>query len=226
MKNLLEKSDIYYKHSDIYETFAQAEDKPGLITDAVIPLIKGKDIADVGCGTGKYAALFAPHAKSVFAFDAAAAQLQTARNKTRGFSNVTTATGDAAEIAFPHRFDVIFSSWMLSTVTDAGKREKILSRLCRQLTPGGRIILVENAPDSEFEELRGRINDPLRRTETYNQWLLDNGFREDRTLDTFFEFENLDAARFIFDRIWGAQAAQQLKHQVVRHAVTLFILDF
>ncbi|MEZ0261388.1 MAG: trans-aconitate 2-methyltransferase [Alphaproteobacteria bacterium] len=222
MKTLQEKSDIYYAQAAVYEAFSAAEDAGGLVLAELLPAIKGKTVLDLGCGTGKYTALLAPHAKHITGLDAAPAQLDIARERTVNFTNVDFIEGDAAEATLQRTYDVVLACWMLGTIADEGKRGAILDRLDYNISFGGEIFLVENAEGSEFERIRGRVDDPEQRTKRYNDWVLGRGFRNLRDLDAHFEFETLEKAREIFGAIWGDAAAARITAPRIQHKITIY----
>ena len=107
MSNLQEKSDIYYTQADVYEAFSAAEDAAGLALAELLPSIKDKMVLDLGCGTGKYTSLLAPHAEHITGLDAAPAQLEIAKARTKNFTNVDFIKGDAAEVRLTCTYDVV-----------------------------------------------------------------------------------------------------------------------
>ncbi len=220
MKNLQEKSPIYYAEADIYDAFAQAEDAEGLVLQALQPLVAGKRVLDLGCGTGKYVELLAPHAAHIIGLDAAPAQLAIARRRADGLRNVDFALGDALDASLPkEKYDIVLACWMLGTVADKAKRAAILRRM-EKLAP--HIVLVENAEGSEFEAVRGRVNDPRRRTRRYNEWLIGQGFRETDRLEALFEFRTVDEARNIFAAIWGEDKRPLLTARHIGHKIAIY----
>jgi SAM-dependent methyltransferase len=222
MSSLQEKSDIYYTQAEVYEAFSAAEDASGLVLAELLPAIQGKTVLDLGCGTGKYSALLAPHAKHITGLDASFAQLEIAKARTKNVTNVDFVEGDAAEVALTRTYDLVLACWMLGTIADEAKRGQILHRLDYNISFGGEIFLVENAEDSEFEAIRGRTNDPLQRTKRYNDWALARGFRVLRELDAHFEFETAEKAREVFGAIWGEAAAARVRSARIGHKITIY----
>lgn len=219
VKNLLEKSDIYYKKAEIYEIFAQAEDKPNIIYKTLLPLFRDKNILDVGCGTGKYIKLFAPHVKSILGVDAAEDQLSIAGV---GVNNVELVCSDIAEMSLKKSYEIAFASWVLGTITNEEKRLKALNNIKNALSGNGKIFLVENDVGGEFEDIRGRVNDPEKRTESYNNWLIKQGFKIEYRLETYFEFSNIKEAKNVIETIWGTEAAKKVTDKRINHRVIIF----
>lgn len=222
MKNLLEKSDIYYKKANVYEIFSEAEDAPNIIYKTLLPLFRDKNILDVGCGTGKYIKLFAPHVKSILGVDAAEDQLSIAKEKTKNINNVELFCSDIAETSFSKLYDVAFASWVLGTITDEEKRLRVLNNIKNSLTENGKIFLVENDLGGEFEDIRGRINDPEKRTESYNNWLIKQGFEAEYRFETNFEFLTVQQAKRVIDTIWGSDASKKVTKKCISHRIVIF----
>lgn len=222
MKNLLEKSGIYYKKASIYETFAQAEDAPALVYQTLLPVFKDKNILDIGCGTGKYLKLFSPHVKSILGVDAAEDQLLIAKEKIKDCSNVALMCSDVAGVSFSKLYDIALASWMLGTITDEKKRLQILDNIKSSLKKNGNVFLVENDIGGEFEDIRGRVNDPLERTKSYNNWLQQQGFQIAYKLESYFEFATTQEAKNVIKTIWGVKAAKKVTSSRINHPIVIF----
>jgi hypothetical protein len=105
---------------------------------------------------------------------------------------------------------------------DEAKRKDILVKMEKLLRSGGVILLVENNCGGEFEKVRGRVNDPIKRTEKYNHWLREQGFEIMKKVSTYFEFGSLKVAQEVFGGIWGKTVGKQIKHQKIEHKVVIF----
>lgn len=220
MKNLQEKSRTYYEEADVYDAFARAEDVEGLVLKVLQPLVAGKAVLDLGCGTGKYVELLAGEAAHITGLDAAPAQLAVARGRTRGLKNIDFVLGDALSAPLPRqKYDITLACWMMGTIADEDKRAAILRRM---EALSSHIVLVENAEGSEFEIIRGRMNDPQKRTRRYNDWLIAQGFRETHQLDAKFEFETLTQAQDIFASIWGEDKRALVHSRHIGHKIAIY----
>ncbi len=195
--NLYEKSKSYYAEADVYDRFSQCEDAPGLILKRLVPRVRGKRLLDLGCGSGKYAALLAPHAESVVGVDASEQQLANARKRSAHLPNVSLVRAPAGATGLPARsFDMVLASWVFCTILDEERRLRAIREAERVLTPGGQIILVENDEGGEFEEIRSRVDDPLERTRKYNDWLVESvGFSVEEKIETYFDFGSTEEAK-------------------------------
>ncbi len=79
-------------------------------------LFRGKDVLDIGTGTGRLAFDVAPYARRVVGIDPSEGSVRVAREKAaeRGLSNIEFAVGDAAALDVGRkRFDVAIFSWSL-----------------------------------------------------------------------------------------------------------------
>lgn len=222
MSDLSELSKSYYSEADIYETFSRNEDHPHRIYDELLPLIKNRRVLDLGCGNGKYIDLFYQDATFIIGVDKSSDQI----NRIQSRPNVSLYCADAQQIPLQTNYvDVILSCWMLGTILDSEKQNKVLKEMKRVLQPNGKIILVENDEGGEFEELRGRSPDPLKRTFNYNQWLLNNGFKVHKKIETYFQFNHSEQANFIFESIWKDKMTRKIKKAQVQHKVVIFVLE-
>lgn len=221
--NLMADSEIYASKAELYDRFSEAEDAEGKVFNLLLPEVGNKTVLDIGCGTGKYLALFAPHVTHITGVDIAPAQLAVARKKTGHHDNVAVIEGDAATVALPkERYDIIVSTWALGTIYDDAHRAAVITRAETLLMPGGKIFLVENDEGGEFEDIRGRLNDPLLRTQRYNQWLMEHGFTVFEQISTAFKFDSADEARSTFAAIWGEEAKSKVNSHIIMHKIAIF----
>src|SRR3989339_737185 len=219
-KSLFENSEMYYKKSNIYEIFSNAEDKPNKIYKFFLPIIKNKIVLDLGCGNGKYLELFSKHAKLIYGLDKSKSQLQSAQKKTKNYSNIILMNSDVEKIPLENNnVDLIFASWVLGTIENLKKRMKIINEAKRILKPQGSFYLIENDYGGEFEDIRGRVNDPLKRTINYNNWLTKIGFQEVKQIKTYFEFQSINECKKIIGTIWGQEASQKCHSNIINHLI-------
>jgi malonyl-CoA O-methyltransferase len=114
---------------------------------AAMPDLHGRDVADVGCGTGRYALQMSRlGASSVTGIDSSPEMLATAIRKAQRLElPITWRIGDlTAEFpAAGEAFDVIVCAVVLSFLPDWAKP---LAELGRVLRPGGTLILSDYHP--------------------------------------------------------------------------------
>lgn len=215
--NLSENSISYYDESNIYKIFSDAEDCLGLVQDYLLTQVKNKECLDLGCGNGKYLKLLGKNAKLIYGLDLSFPQLSLA-----GIDNLICA--DASQIPLGNKsVDLVYSCWMFGTIIDDIKRKKAIDEAKRILRPGGKIVLIENSNTGEFEKVRGRLpeQDSLLRTQKYNEWLISQGFKEIKKIQTQFNFESDTVANYIFEKIWKDRLILNVNKDL-KHDITIF----
>lgn len=111
-------------------------------------------IADLGCGTGAFAAELARSGARVVGVDQSAAMLRVARRATRGLPNVELHQASLERLPLPDRScDAALLLLVLSYVAAV---EPVLREADRVLAPGGRLVVVDAYPH-EDEPFRRRL---------------------------------------------------------------------
>jgi SAM-dependent methyltransferase len=103
---------------------------------------RGGRAVDLGCGTGRHAALLAEHFDEVLAVDLSAPMLDHARQHRPG-GNIRYEQRDLTEVneITDGRFDLVFSAHALHHVADL---PATLTRIRGLARPGGQVVLVDN----------------------------------------------------------------------------------
>lgn len=221
LSGLSEYSVFYKENAPVYEKFSKAEDAPERILKAISPKLKGRTVLDVGCGTGKYIKLLAPHVKAYYGLDISAHQLLIAKKKVYAFKNVKLICADASKMKLPSSFfDVAVAFWAVSPIAGWERKERAIAEVLRTLKHSSSFYLVENGVSGFFEKIRGA----RRRGETqeYNQWLKKRGFKVIKRIKTYFEFTSQKEARKVFGKIWGNEVGSQIKTKRVGHNILIF----
>ncbi len=105
-----------------------------LETDLAAPICSGRDVLEVGCGTGLILARLAQGARSAAGVDLSAGMLQKARER-----GLRVVQGSATDLPFAAAvFDVVVSFKVLAHVEDIGRALEEMARVTR---PGGRLLL-------------------------------------------------------------------------------------
>lgn len=220
-KNLCEGSESYHEKSEIYERFSQVEDTPGKILDFLKIITKKKIVLDLGCGTGKYLAPLYKLSKKYIGLDISQEQINIAKRKVKNEKvKFICSTAENINLA-DESVDVIISTWVLGTILDRDRRLKTLQEAERVLKKNGKIYLVENNVGGEFEKIRKRFPD-LTTTQKYNKWITNQGFKEEKQFDTYFEFESEEEGNKIFSAIWGEEIGNNVKDKRIEHKVIIY----
>lgn len=219
--NLSEKSKNYYEENDIYEIFSIAEDYPNKIYKYLLPKVKDKVILDLGCGTGKFMQKFYKETKKYYGLDLSSEQLNIAKEKINS-NNVEFICCSAEDIPLSdNSVDIIISTWVLGTILEEDRRNKVLEEMKRVLTKNGSIYLVENDIGGEFEEIRNRYPD-ISRTKKYNDWIESNNFKVENNFKTYFQFKECDEAKKVFSNIWGPDIGNKVKSNIIEHNIVIY----
>ena len=219
--NLSEKSKNYYEENDIYETFSIAEDYPNKIYEFLLPKVKDKIVLDLGCGTGKFMQKFYKQTSKYYGLDSSNKQLEVAKTKVKGDS-VEFLCCSAENIPLPdNSIDVIISTWVLGTILEIDRRNKVLNEMNRILKKDGNIFLVENDIGGEFEEIRNRYPD-IKRTKEYNDWIENHGFSCENRFETYFKFKDKEQAKKVFTNIWGEEIGNKVNNDIIRQNIIIY----
>ena len=219
--NLSEKSKNYYEENDIYEVFSIAEDYPNKIYECLLPKIKDKIVLDLGSGTGKFMQKFYNETSKYYGLDLSKEQLNIAKRKVNNDS-VEFICCSAENIPLPdNSIDVIISTWVLGTILEVDRRNKVLDEMKRVLKNDGNIYLVENDIGGEFEEIRNRYPD-IKRTKGYNDWIENHGFVCENRFETYFKFKDKEQAKKIFTNIWGEEIGNKVNNDIIKQNIIIY----
>lgn len=136
-------------------------------------------VGDLGCGTGQWSALVAPHVAQVVAIDASADMLAAARTRLAPFANVEVRLGALEALPIEDStLDVAVMALVLHHVPDPARA---ITEAARVLVPGGRLLVVDMLPHdrAEYQQQMGHV------------WL---GF-DDGQLRRWFEAAGFDGVR-------------------------------
>lgn len=131
---------------------------------AVLGEVGGRDVLEVGCGSGFWAAHLARRGARVTALDLSASQLEFARATVReaGLAErVTLVEGDVEALPFPaESFDLVFSDHGAITFAEPARS---LAEVARVLRPGGRLAFNITTPILEvcWDARAGRVAERL-----------------------------------------------------------------
>lgn len=157
--NVIATRDGYDRWADIYD----GEDNPLVLLEErlVRPLfgtVARRDVADIGCGTGRHAAWLAHEGARVTAIDFSPAMLDRARSKS-GTSQIRFVQHDLAE-PLPlddTSFDLVISCLVADHIENLPDYFGELRRICR---PAGRVVLSVMHPAMMLRGVQARFIDP------------------------------------------------------------------
>jgi ubiquinone/menaquinone biosynthesis C-methylase UbiE len=159
--------------------------------DVVEPLVSGREVLEVGCGTGLILEKLARIASRAEGVDLSPGMLEHARRR-----GLTVKEGSATELPYPDAsFDVAVSFKVLAHVPDI---ERALSEMARVVRPGGHIIAELYNPWSVrylAKKLAGPqpISDGRTEADVYTRW--DSPTRAKALLPPTVEFVDFAGVR-------------------------------
>ncbi len=200
---------VYQQEADQYQRLISREDYLGNLLPAIerITPLQGKDLIDLGAGTGRLAHLLAPWVSSVHALDLSPHMLGVAAELLRHQEQKTwqVTAGDHRWIPLAdYSADLIVSGWSICYLMvwegEKWKKEveKALQEIKRVLRKGGTLIIIEtlgtgNKDPVEIDKLRPYLN-----------FLEDNGFQ--RTwIRTDYCFINRNEAQELVEFFFGEE---------------------
>jgi SAM-dependent methyltransferase len=129
---------------DLYEVENRAIDPDGILLDALRAVAHwdGRDLVDLGCGTGFWLPGYAVEAATVIGVEPDPDLLATAERRVAGIGNVSVVAGSAEHLPFPDRtVDVVHArfAYFFGAGSEAG-----ISEVVRVLRPGGSLVVIDN----------------------------------------------------------------------------------
>lgn len=185
-----------------------------LEVDLLHRYVRGKDVLEVGCGTGLVMHRVAERARSVSGIDISSGMLRQARRR-----GLEVVQADATALPFSNEaFDVVYSLKVLAHIRDI---ERALDEMARVTRPGGTLLLEFYNPVSlRYLAKRvagpGKISSQTDESAVYTRW--DDALDLTRRLP-----ENLDLVDYAGVRIFTPAA---VLHQVPLVGRALRKLEF
>lgn len=146
-------SVIYRQQAETYDLLISKQPSLLPVIRSICPLSGGLlDAVDAGAGTGRLAAVLAPHVRSLTATDASETMLQVAARKLEqsGLAHWRCAAADNRQLPLPDRSaDLVVSGWSVCYLASRNATDheanlaRVLEEYKRILRPGGTIILFE-----------------------------------------------------------------------------------
>jgi SAM-dependent methyltransferase len=135
-----------WHHPEVYEVENRAVDRAGAITAVMESLggWRGRDVLDVGCGSGFHLPLFAAEARHVVGVEPHGGLVAVARRRTRRLPNVEVVHASAEDLPLADgSVDVVHARWAYFFGPGC---EPGLAELDRVVRPGGRAFVIDNDP--------------------------------------------------------------------------------
>ncbi len=143
------KANAEYTNARAHDAWAQPEITWGTTRAAeseinVLPDVAGKDVVELGCGTGYFGAWLARQGAHVVGVDVTPAQLETARRMEGEFRlGLEFVEANAEETGLPaESFDLVLSEYGASIWCDPAKW---LPEAARLLRDGGHLVFLRNS---------------------------------------------------------------------------------
>jgi len=150
-----------YPHGWFYNEMLEM---PAVLT--LLGNVKGKNILDLGCGTGIYAKILTKKGAVVKGFDISPKMVEIARKEN---PKLDLKVGSAYKIPFDEKFDIVLASLVVHYLDDW---DKMFREIRRVLKADGIFIFSTGNPVSEFPE---RIKIKNKKIKTFG-----NYFKEGR----------------------------------------------
>lgn len=197
---------IYQSFAERYEALVSREDYQGHLLPAILEIdsLHGKDVIELGAGTGRLTRLIAPLVRQLTATDLSFHMLSYGKDLLAGLKPQNLRLRLANHLALPYpdeTADCVIAGWSFCyAAIDAGENwqtalAQALEEVVRVLRPGGKLILIESL-GTGFESPRAPAV-----LERYLDYLESQGFENSwiRTDYCFKDFEEAkDLTRFFF----------------------------
>ena len=133
-----------WRHTETYELENRSVDPDGLIESAMRDLASwsGRDVLDLGCGTGFHLPRWAADARTVYGVEPHPDLARLAARRTARLRNVTVLSGTAQRVPLgPATVDVMHARWAYFFGPGC---EPGLSELARVMRRGGTAFVIDN----------------------------------------------------------------------------------
>ena len=206
-KSLPNHKVIYHTQAQRYQLLVSREDYRGNLLPAILAVdhLQGKDVIELGAGTGRITCQVAPLARQVVASDISHHMLCLTKAYLAGLEISNWFLSLESHTALPfvdESADVVIAGWSFCyAAIDAGDHwqtglERALSETARILRPGGTLILIESLGTGYESPHRPEV---LRRYLDY----LDNTDFESSWIRTDYLFKDFSEAKMLTEFFFG-----------------------
>ncbi|HNX96218.1 MAG TPA: class I SAM-dependent methyltransferase [Candidatus Aminicenantes bacterium] len=209
-----EHGEIYARHAAEYERLVACEDYRQRILpelNRIVPFT-GRDVVELGAGTGRLTRQLVPMVRSILACDGSPAMLAVAEAKLKetGLTNWRLAVADHRRVDEESgRADVALAGWSVCYLKDWGppewepEVERALAEMDRLVRRGGHLILLETlGTGNETPEIPDNLA-------PYFALLERQGFRRN-WIRTDYRFRDLAEARELAGFFFGERILDKL----------------
>lgn len=112
--------------------------------------VAGLRVLDVGCGVGRWSRRLAKRGAHVTGIDLSPTMIEEARRRAaeeRVSARCRFETQDLSELDAGDRFDLVLGVTVLQHILEPAALEAAVRRMAEHLAPGGRMVLLEAAPN-------------------------------------------------------------------------------
>jgi len=208
---------VYQQEADLYQRLIGREDYLGNLLPELkkITSLNGKDVVDLGSGTGRLAHLLAPHVKSVHALDLFTHMLgvATGRLHNQQLGNWQVTAGDHRRIPLPNKSaDLVISGWSICYLVVwegkewKGEVESALQEMKRVLRSGGTMIIIETLGTGNIEPVE---KDDLK---PYFTFLESRGFQRS-WIRTDYRFDSREEALELVEFFFGEEMVGEIGNE-------------
>jgi ubiquinone/menaquinone biosynthesis C-methylase UbiE len=205
---------VYSSRADIYEALVTREDYQGNILKTLLDITQfvGKDVVELGAGTGRITLMLAQFVKSIQAFDKSDHMLSIARQKLEktGLTNWSTEVAEHQTLPLlDGAADIVISGWSIcysaldNPETWQDDLRKTLAEMRRVVKPGGTIIILDSL-GTGFE-----TPTPPEDLIQYFEFLKNDGFTT-IPIRTDYKFETMEIAEQVVRGFFGDSLADRV----------------
>ncbi len=134
-KKIKEHYDKYSSNYDAHNWTASQQSIDGLGFNLIQKYSRGKNVLEVGCGTGNWMIRLKQDVKSIVGVDLSEGMVKEAKKK-----GLTVFPAGAEKLPFPnHSFETVYSYRVLPHVPEI---QKAVAEIKRVLSPGGKALLM------------------------------------------------------------------------------------